>query len=519
MKEYSIKFKKIFIPYLFCLLGVVLGWSLLHWVFIILLDWLPFSDEAVEFFIPAGSAFLVVLIFMRKRIKLLKFKSDKGSDFLYFIMTTGIAVPAVIAQMYLSTATGKLTSLNVVTDMPKFPKTKYYTISNYYFDKVGASVYKRIQTSGKYDQNLDFYIYTITPIQNQASDTLKDYCNYWICKRYYKSISNRLSDDEKNKQYLEFLNATHEEYKKTPITFTYLEAIEHTRDTKYFRLALDEAYYASNVGKTVLLEGATEGFENRNGEKLSWVFIMACIALTGFGLLLLAYSLKSAAELTKEKRKADRLRIQGWKKRYAWILPHEKFLITPLLLYVNTAVYIGLVFVGAGFISFDYPELYQWGGVVRNAVLEGQWWRLFTAMFLHSGIMHLFNNMVSLFFIGVFLEGWLGKWRYLSLYLVCGLLSSTASIYWHENTLGVGASGAIFGLYGFILSLTLLKLFDPVQNKMLLTFAGIFVGVNLVYGLIGAVDNAAHLGGLFSGLLIGLVFSKTIRGIYEDAAS
>jgi len=130
---------------------------------------------------------------------------------------------------------------------------------------------------------------------------------------------------------------------------------------------------------------------------------------------------------------------------------------------------------------------------------------------LHGGIMHLLNNMLSLYFIGWFLEPLLGKWRYLTLYLACGLIASFASIYWHEATLSVGASGAIFGLYGFILALTLFKIFDPLLNKVIVTFAGIFVVVNLIYGLAGGVDNAAHIGGLCAGLFLVYCFQETLE--------
>lgn len=516
MKDYSLKFKYLLLPYFLCLIGVIVGCTLFHWIFIIQLDWLPVTEEVIEFFIPAGVSILTVLLFLRKGINRLKFRQNNGADFLYFITMLGIFIPTLIAQEYLATSTGKLTVLEQISEINQHAKTKYYALNRYYFYKKGVGVFQRYDFSGKHNEHLDFYIYTITPILNTPKDTLKDNCNYWLCKRYLKTISSHVDDVIKEREYNDFLSSTHQEYKSAPITFSYLELMDHKRDLKYYESALKRAYYKSVTGTDIFFSAAEDKFENRNGKKLLWVFLSSLIGLVVFGLLLLAYPHKTASELSKDERRIKRDRARGWRKQYEWILPQEKFLITPLLLYLNVLIYIGLVIAGAGFITFDSQVLYKWGAVIRSAVYDGQWWRLLTAVFLHGGIMHLLNNMLSLYFIGWFLEPLLGKWRYLTLYLACGLIASFASIYWHEATLSVGASGAIFGLYGFILALTLFKIFDPLLNKEIVTFAGIFVVVNLIYGLAGGVDNAAHIGGLCAGLFFGILLSGNL-GIEKNS--
>lgn len=512
MKDYSIKFKQLLLPYFLCLIGVISFCSLFNWIFIIQLDCLPITDIVIEFFIPGGISIIAVVLFIRKGIHFLKFKQNNGDNLLYFIAILGIFIPTLIAQEYIESATGKLTSLESISQLNQFPKTKYYTLKRSYFCKKTAGVLQRVDVSGKHNEHLDFYVYTLTAIMNTPKDTLKDHCDYWLCKRYLKSISNRLDDSEKERQYAEFLETTHEEYMATPVVFSYLKLSQHSNDLKYYKAALKNSFYKSNPSTTLFFEAATGKFENRNGEKLKWFFLTSLIGLGCFALLLLAYKVKTPSELKKDKIKADRQRARGWRKRYELILPHENFVVTPILIYINTLFYIAMVFAGAGFISFDYPYLYNWGGVIRQAVMnDGEWWRLFSCIFLHNGIMHLLNNMLSLFFVGLFLERLLGKWRYLIVYLICGIVASLTSIYWHESTLAVGASGAIFGMYGFVLALTLLKQFNPGENKFMLTFAGIFVVYNLIYGLAGGVDNAAHIGGLCSGFFIGLLLSNFIE--------
>ncbi|WP_431215098.1 rhomboid family intramembrane serine protease [Puia sp. P3] len=121
--------------------------------------------------------------------------------------------------------------------------------------------------------------------------------------------------------------------------------------------------------------------------------------------------------------------------------------------------------------------------------------------------MHLLANMYGLLFVGIFLEPRLGKIRFAMVYLITGILASIASLWWHAATVSVGASGAIFGLYGAFLALLLMKVFPKDFSKVFLGSTLIFVGFNLVMGFTGSIDNAAHLGGLVSGFVIGLILS------------
>lgn len=143
--------------------------------------------------------------------------------------------------------------------------------------------------------------------------------------------------------------------------------------------------------------------------------------------------------------------------------------------------------------------------------LAGEWWRLLTCCFEHIGLMHLLLNMYALAMVGVYLEPLLGRGRMLVLYGVTGVCASLASLWWHENIISAGASGAIFGLYGVFLALLMTDLIHKEVRKNLLSSIGIFVVYNLIYGLKGGVDNAAHIGGLVSGLVLGGALYVALR--------
>ena len=125
--------------------------------------------------------------------------------------------------------------------------------------------------------------------------------------------------------------------------------------------------------------------------------------------------------------------------------------------------------------------------------------------------MHLVANMVGLLFVGVFLEPILGRKKFLAIYLLTGVLASVTSLWWHTATVSIGASGAIFGLYGLFLALMLLKVFPKEFSNTFLVTTLIFIGYNLLIGLTGGIDNAAHLGGLISGFIIGLILTPSLK--------
>ena len=107
--------------------------------------------------------------------------------------------------------------------------------------------------------------------------------------------------------------------------------------------------------------------------------------------------------------------------------------------------------------------------------------------------MHVLANMYGLLFVGIFLEPILGRTKYLTAYLLTGILASVASIWWYDATVSVGASGAIFGLYGIFLALLLTKFYPPDFVKSFLISTAIFVGYNLLMGLTGGIVIAVHI--------------------------
>lgn len=171
---------------------------------------------------------------------------------------------------------------------------------------------------------------------------------------------------------------------------------------------------------------------------------------------------------------------------------------TWILIALNTIVYlVGL---------FPKYNFFSAGALSLSAVLAGQWYRLFTSMFLHLNWYHLLCNMWTLYSIGTALEHRLPRGKYITLYLLSGLSGSMGVIAWdwlrHTTELTVGASGAIFGLFGVLLAMSLKKRNSGVQTKTLV----LDIILMLVPGFINTgISVSAHIGGLLGGLLFGLI--------------
>ncbi len=153
-----------------------------------------------------------------------------------------------------------------------------------------------------------------------------------------------------------------------------------------------------------------------------------------------------------------------------------------------------------------YPQFYEYTALYGPLVQSGEYWRLFTVALVHGGLTHLFFNMFSLLVLGNPVEAAFGKARFLVIFLVSLLTGSLASIYLNSGPhVSVGASGAIFGLFGSFIAMR--KIISEGVRDIY-----VIVGLNFALGFIlGGVDWRAHLGGLVGGYLTTAVLLRITR--------
>ncbi|HEY2114294.1 MAG TPA: rhomboid family intramembrane serine protease [Candidatus Angelobacter sp.] len=186
---------------------------------------------------------------------------------------------------------------------------------------------------------------------------------------------------------------------------------------------------------------------------------------------------------------------------------------TYALLAINIGVFIVMLASGVSWIQPQTDQVLHWGADYGPYTLGGQYWRLITAMFLHFGIIHLAGNMWCLWSLGQLAEKMLGSISVLALYLLTGIGASMLSLSWDPMRVGAGASGAIFGIAGALISVVYFGQLGlpPEGRRKLLGYVVRFAFINLLFGLKAHIDNMAHLGGLVSGLLMGFFLARTFN--------
>ncbi|ADH99813.1 Rhomboid protease [[Bacillus] selenitireducens MLS10] len=189
--------------------------------------------------------------------------------------------------------------------------------------------------------------------------------------------------------------------------------------------------------------------------------------------------------LTNERTKQDMSLFQQGKPR-----------LTILLIGIIAAIFVWMETVGS---TTSTLTLVEFGAKYDPAILDGEWWRFVSAMFIHIGPLHLFMNSLALFFLGAAVERIFGTGRFFGIYFLAGLFGSVASFVFNDN-ISAGASGAIFGLFGALLYFGVRhkKLFFRTMGMNIL----VILGINLVFGfVVPMVDNGAHIGGLIGGFI------------------
>jgi rhomboid protease GluP len=197
--------------------------------------------------------------------------------------------------------------------------------------------------------------------------------------------------------------------------------------------------------------------------------------------------------------------------RRPWARPSESSIgITQIVFGINAAVFLGMVLSSSSVMDFPGGTLVHWGANVGVLTFSGEWWRLLTNIFEHGGLFHIAFNMWCLWNLGQLCESLYGRATYAAIYLICGVGASLASATLHPYVPSVGASGAIFGLAGALIAAFKLGEFSVPRAALsgTLRSLGGFVVYNLIFGaVIPGIDNAAHIGGLITGLIVGALIA------------
>ena len=218
----------------------------------------------------------------------------------------------------------------------------------------------------------------------------------------------------------------------------------------------------------------------------------------------LEYFIKVTDNINKKNEKRNKIAEK--------IFSYKQPIVTYIIMAICIILFILMELSGG---STNSQTLLKYGANLDVLVKNGEYYRLFTCIFLHIGIMHLLCNMYSLYIIGREVENLFGKIKYIIIFILSGIFGSIMSLAFTHNTISAGASGAIFGLLGALLYFGMhyrTYLGEAIKRSIIL-----IIVVNLIIGFFAeGIDLAAHIGGLVGGVLVAMMVGVPDKSKTKD---
>jgi hypothetical protein len=288
-KGIAFKLRNIFVPLLALSVSFLAGYSLLNWLLVARSGLIPVSDNVVEYWLPLGVSWILVLMFIQPRIGLLKRDAKGNLTFLYqFAAVAFVAVPTIIAQGYIRTVTGDITYVGNAGDITSAAATKYYSANKICVSYKDALFEPVVSTSGRNNETLNVDVYAVEPVCSNML-AIPGMRSVWIGLKAHTNFSNSLDQSDKEARYRAFLNQADTQFRgEDPNSYRFLERMGRNADGKGFAAALRRARAFTVSPSAVVLVPHREPFEQRTGMRLQWVFGSCAIgAIVWLGLALI----------------------------------------------------------------------------------------------------------------------------------------------------------------------------------------------------------------------------------------
>lgn len=499
MNSFAHKLSWFFVPLMLVSAGFAAVYSIFNWTLVTGSGVVPLDADVAEFWLPVLLAVALVTGFVQPRLHRFQLNEKQNIPFLYFVLAVAaIAVPAIAAQSYLRVTAGGLTHVANAAAIPATGGTRFYMTGKLCLDRRRALPHADVSVLGDRNETLSIELYAAVPLCGEPS-----LAPVWIGVTYEDTIDNELPDAQKEAAYRAFVKRSQKAFDAEDTgAYTYLERLGPSAERSGFAKALAQAHL--HIAGPVFLVPHREPFATRGDARLVLAGVAFAVAALLWLVLVYVTPLKPPAVVEPPEKHPFR----------ALFVPTQESWGAPLLLDLNIAVYLAMVLAGLGVLAFQTDDLMSWGANFGPALHGWGWLRLASATFVHGGLMHIAGNIYGLVFATALLAPAASNARLVVLYLVTGIGGSLASVFMHPAEVSVGASGAIFGLCGVLISLLVLR--DPRmagRTGPVLINVAIFVVLNLVYGAATpGIDNAAHVGGFLTGLVAGAAVWLLDRG-------
>lgn len=497
----------IFLPLLLKLLAFVAVYTVINLYIFKALD---IDDDILNIYIPLVIVPIYALTVTKRPFLVFDYedKDDSAASFSKYIICVALVALTCLTQYIVTEKSAKILHLTSVNELSENDLVTYYTFEDFKIDKKSAIVTPRFEVVGKYGQHFQMSLYVAIPMYSSEVKANTD-TPYWYGIVYWETIDNDLNIDEKDRLYQEFYTASFEKYNKENFhNVSYFERLKNYSEKSFF---IDYHPYFNEFDKKeiTILSPNKDDFDGKLTDFGAWWIIT--LTLTILIIFWTTFIPDMNTSRWRDFYHGKKLHNENSDNLIDLLLPRKGFFITPILINLNLLIFIIIAISSFSLMSIEGNVLVSWGANFYPNVKDGEWWRLIASIFLHSGAIHLILNLYVLYIIGLILEPEIKSTKFIILFLLLGAIASLSSLYWKQDVVSVGASGAIFGMVGIYLSLLATNSISE-ESKSFLTRITIITAVTLLMGVMySSFDNAAHIGGLISGLTLGFILSPFIK--------
>lgn len=491
------------------MMGIIIGYGCLRWLLDIQLGLLPFQENTLDFWIPAFLTCLPMWFWMRPRAQLLDGSwGEENEELLYlFLMTMAIVIPTYASQCYLKTRSFDLIEVNTAAQVQAMPDEKYFKIASFLLDTNHIISDTHSKVLGETEDQIRYKEYFLCPFKGTTS--------LWYYFSYQEIIGNTLYGQEEKAYHQRFLAASKKAFGRSirsPIT--YFERLDNTDDHSYYTTVLDLHHPNLDISHLIVLRPQTSPFKARTGAYFFWTWASALVGALLIWIMVIYTPLNRAAWVSFGKEPMRR--NPSLKKVLQPIDPRGSYKATAFLFWASILFFAVALFLGAGNYVPNSSQWLSWGTLSGEAVLKkGEYWRVFTALFVAGSFGFLLFNLLILVITGMFLEPLLGSAKTLWSYFLLGIIANAASVYWYRLDLWAPAgSVGLVGWCGLLFFFSAIRTYGSRHRTFLWNFL-ISYGLLLFFiDIVGGFNTAAHifsfLGGFELGLLLHLIQGKQL---------
>ena len=282
----KLKNKHILYPILKTYFSTVLTYTIFNWLFVVKYNIFDFYKNTNEVGLPIVFSLIVSVLLIRPRFKVLNLqrKTESWMNFYIFVSCAILVSTLLFSQRLMKTTTGQLTHLKQINDINKFPLTKYYKIDNFFISRDLKEITLDFNVSGKRSTQYNMNIYYVLPIFTEPQDSSNKIIYSWLGIFYKKTISNSLSEYQKQKEFGDFGLECEEDFEKLNFNkIIYFENYESSNEKDFFKRATNYSKFNNNK---IILIPKYESYLNKNGDNLKWLILSILIGLVTFNFMI-----------------------------------------------------------------------------------------------------------------------------------------------------------------------------------------------------------------------------------------